>query len=203
MPPEVDVEKRLDEIAEATLRLARDHGARGVTVRAVAKELGGSTTLVTNYVPTRKDLLNNAVEYVTRNWDIDLAKALDGYQGMEKLQALADWSLQTVDFDEAIRRLFIDGLAGLSPEMSEVSASNEVGDDEYNSIRSITDQAGLESWVADTLFLAFRGYYTLSIAQPELWTSERAQEAVRGMLEMVSRATRDESSAAGSASRNA
>ncbi|HJG47134.1 TetR family transcriptional regulator, partial [Corynebacterium variabile] len=63
MPREVDTSARLQRIADATLAVAREQGTRAVTLRAVAKELGGSTTLVTNYLKTRADLILNALDH--------------------------------------------------------------------------------------------------------------------------------------------
>ena len=48
MPREVDADQRLADIAAATLHVARDTGAQSVTIRSVARQLGGSTTLVTS-----------------------------------------------------------------------------------------------------------------------------------------------------------
>ncbi len=185
MPPEINVQERLDAIAEATLQLARAGGARGVTVRAVAKKLGGSTTLVTKYVPTRVDLLLNAFAFVSTNWAEDLANALDGKEGMEKLKALAGWSLQTNNYDDAIRALWIDSLAGNPPEAEGDETVQNQAHGEYEFIKAVVHEAGEDDWVADALFLAFRGYYLSSLEDPESWPPERAQEAVMRILEMI------------------
>lgn len=185
MPSEFDVSARLRAIAEATLQLARDEGPRGVTVRAVAKKLGGSTTLVTKFVPTRTDLMRNAFEYVAVNWASDLAETLNGTNGMEKLRALAGWSLQTVNYDDAIRSLWIAALSGDPVEAAKEGTVQQQARGEYEFIRATTAEAGQEEWVADALFLLFRGYYLSSVEDPEAWPSERASAAVMQVLDRL------------------
>lgn len=73
MPAEIDRAERLDDIARAVLEIAREHGGQAVTVRAVAARLGGSTTLVTKYLPSRPALLANALRYVRENWAAESA----------------------------------------------------------------------------------------------------------------------------------
>jgi AcrR family transcriptional regulator len=191
VPPEINVQERLSAIAEATPQLVRDEGTRGVTVRAVAKKLGGSTSLVTKYVPSRIDLLRNAIAFVSTNWDEDLAAALDGREGMSKLRALASWSLQTNNYDDAIRRLWIEALAGTAPEATEeIAAAKEQAQSEYQFVLAVTKEAGQDKQLADALFLAFRGYYLSSIEDPEHWPAERAQEAVLKVLDMLDKRAR-------------
>ena len=68
MPIDVNTQERLRAIAIATLEVAEARGADGVTMRAVAERMGGSTTLVTNYIPNRAGLLMNAVGYAFEQW---------------------------------------------------------------------------------------------------------------------------------------
>lgn len=188
MPPEVDLTARLKAIAEATLQLARDEGPRGVTVRAVSEKLGGSTTLITKYLPSRRALLRNAFDYAAVNWAEDLAATLGDKSGREKLRALSTWSLQTVGYDDAIRALWISALAGeVSGEPADGTTPQEEARGEYDFIKEAVLEAGHDEWVADALFLAFRGYYLSSVEDPEAWPSERAERAVRRMLDAIDR----------------
>ena len=56
MPMDVNADERIRAIALATLDVASERGSAGVTLRAVAERLGGSTTLVTNYLKSRAEL---------------------------------------------------------------------------------------------------------------------------------------------------
>jgi len=187
MPREVDVTRRLREIAEATLELAVEEGPAGVTVRAVAARLGGSTTLVTKYLPSRPELLANAFRFVNEGWETNRAHALSGKSGVERVQALVNWSLQTDQADEGIRRLWMEALSGEpgtgSPEAQEEATS------EQGVIRTITREAGLPAWSADLLFLALRGYYVSSVEDPDNWPPERARVAIDEVLKLTGKTT--------------
>jgi AcrR family transcriptional regulator len=64
MPRQVDHDDRRREIVDATVRVLAARGVRGLTFRAVAEEMGGSSTLVTHYFPTRQALLDALAESV-------------------------------------------------------------------------------------------------------------------------------------------
>lgn len=58
MPRRVDAEQRKREIGVAALKIGRSEGLDAVTFRAVAAEMGASsTTVVTHYAPTRQALV--------------------------------------------------------------------------------------------------------------------------------------------------
>lgn len=185
MPPEINLPERLQAIAKASLELAREKGPRGVTVRAVADQLGGSTTLITKYLPSRIDLLKNAFDYVSMNWVASLTETLDGREGMDKLRALAEWSLQTQNYDDAIRGLWLDAITGNPPKSDQGETVQTQARAEYGFIKETVAEAGHEEWVADALFLAFRGYYVSSIEDPEAWPAERASAAVGHLLDLI------------------
>lgn len=184
MPAEIDVDERLRDIAVATLELAREEGPAGVTVRAVAARLGGSTTLVTKYLPSRRALLANAFVHVSAHWDDSKAKALGDEVGLERVRALARWSLQTEYYDDSIRRLWVASLAN-TPEPVDGDANQREAHDEYDKIRETVAGAGEDEWLADALFLAFRGYYVSSIEDRERWPPERAAAAIERLLDLI------------------
>lgn len=105
MPIEVDEAKRLDEIAAATIQVARDRGVRSVTIRAVAEQLGGSTAMVTNYVSSRAALMINALRRAGADWTRELERSIEGTEGEQKLRAAIRWMCTTEQDDEVVRRL--------------------------------------------------------------------------------------------------
>lgn len=188
MPPEIDVPERLDAIAEATLQIAREEGPRAATIRAVAARLGGSTTLITKYVPTRAALLSNAFRHMTAHWEAELSATLEGHTGIERLRALAGWSMDTEGYDDAFRRLWLEKLAG--PDRSPTGLDDELEEarEEHASIVETVTGAfgeGDTDWLVDTLFLAFRGFFISSIEDPEHWPPERASAAVNRLIDLV------------------
>jgi len=57
MPKYVDPQKRMDEIVDASERLLSTGGFTNLTLRNLAKQMGGSITLVTHYFESRAALV--------------------------------------------------------------------------------------------------------------------------------------------------
>lgn len=57
-----DHEARRRDVSEAVWRVLAAHGFGGLTMRAVAAELGATTGLLTHYFPTKRDLLGYALD---------------------------------------------------------------------------------------------------------------------------------------------
>lgn len=61
-----DHEARRREASEAVWRVLDAHGFGGLTLRAVAAELGATTGLLTHYFPTKRDLVAHALDLLDR-----------------------------------------------------------------------------------------------------------------------------------------
>ncbi|MFI8826345.1 TetR/AcrR family transcriptional regulator [Streptomyces sp. NPDC053431] len=59
--PKGDHEARRREVSEAVWRVLAAHGFGGLTMRAVAAELGATTGLLTHYFPAKRDLVAHAL----------------------------------------------------------------------------------------------------------------------------------------------
>ncbi|AZQ70826.1 TetR family transcriptional regulator [Streptomyces luteoverticillatus] len=57
-----DHEARRREVSEAVWRVLAAHGFGGLTLRAVAAELGATTGLLTHYFPAKRDLVAHALD---------------------------------------------------------------------------------------------------------------------------------------------
>ncbi|WP_328356172.1 hypothetical protein OG976_00070 [Mycobacterium sp. NBC_00419] len=187
MPPEIDTSARLTEIAQATLDVAREEGPRSVTIRAVAARMGRSTTVITKYVPSRSALLVNAVSHVRARWDAAVAEVLDRKSGVDRLRALMDWTLDTEDYDDAIRRLWHEILAKEEPASDQWEALVDEAHDDHASIARTIEESEVDAppWLADVLFLVSRGFFVSTVKDPEGWTGDRARVAVNAMLNDV------------------
>ena len=64
MPVTVDHDVRRREVAEAVWRVLADTGFAGLSLRAVARELGATTGLVTHYFASKRELVGHALEVV-------------------------------------------------------------------------------------------------------------------------------------------
>lgn len=94
MPRYVDHDARRDEIIGAMIEVIADSGLHGLSFRSVADRLGGSTTLVTHYYPTIKDLLDDLAVRFIQSWDRELAALHAGVDDpYERLWMLLMWLL--------------------------------------------------------------------------------------------------------------
>ncbi|MER5308809.1 TetR family transcriptional regulator C-terminal domain-containing protein [Streptomyces sp. NPDC002773] len=185
MPIDVDEVQRRKAIAQATLAVAARDGARAITIRAVAKELGGSTAMVTNYVPTRTALITNAVRAAESRWRSDLEAHLGDLSGADRLRATVEWHLTTDPEDLLLRTLWIEMLS------SAHSDPNGVDRQEPYEARAEFLDASLAAGVpdaglaADVLSLLTRGYYVSTVEEPAYWTPERASRVARAVVDAL------------------
>ncbi len=62
MPARGDHDARRRDVSQAVWRVLAGHGFGGLTLRAVAAELGASTGLLTHYFPSKQALVRHAIE---------------------------------------------------------------------------------------------------------------------------------------------
>jgi AcrR family transcriptional regulator len=187
VPIDVDETQRLREIAAATVRVAEESGARSVTIRAVAKELGGSTAMITNYLPSRDALMFNAFRVHDQLWQDDLEQHLSGLTGIPRLRALVEWHCTSTGNDDVLRRLWIEMLSTVQTLPTGLTASaHKQAHDAYSAIADAMADAGLTDAVAaDMLFLIIRGYFVATIEDPSSWPPERAAAAALTALDLL------------------
>ncbi len=62
MPARGDHDARRRDVSEAVWRVLAEHGFGGLTLRAVAAEMGASTGLLTHYFPNKRALVAHALD---------------------------------------------------------------------------------------------------------------------------------------------
>ncbi len=184
MPHAVDEEERRREIAEVTLRITELRGANAVTIRAVAEELGRSTAFVTNYVPSRAQLMFNALDHARELWIKERSEATSGSSGVARLVQLARWMCQSNDHDTALRSLWIEVLAGSGAEIKVVT---DITDRTLTEFQQGATEARLEraEEVADILYLYARGFHVKNVEDPLNWNDARVNRALTVLLESL------------------
>ncbi|WP_194904577.1 TetR/AcrR family transcriptional regulator [Catenulispora rubra] len=194
MPIEVDEDRRLDEIADATIAIAQERGVSAVTVRAVAERLGGSTSVVTNYIPNRPALLINALRHVERDWETEASEVIAGLTGIERLRAYARWMCSTTAVDEVMRRLLMEFLSinpGTAPEVERLLPLD--ARDDRRELGEIVAEAGIQDpeVAADVLHLLFRGFWLSSLEDPESWPGDAGARAAVAVIDQFARTRPD------------
>ncbi|MFI6522326.1 TetR/AcrR family transcriptional regulator [Spirillospora sp. NPDC050679] len=187
MPIEVDITQRLAAIADATLDIVATSGIDGVSIRAVAKQIGGSTTLITNYLPTREALLRNAVEHAIESWGEEMEQVAEALPEKERLAATARWACTTGGNDEVLRRLFMEilGRSGRESEALQVLTA-----DARRGRAQLVEGAELAGaadpgFAADILHLVLRGFYVSSLEDPERWNSESVTPLIDRLVRLL------------------
>lgn len=98
MPRPLDLPQRRRDITAIALRILSEVGLDGLTLKAIAVELGGSITLVTHIYPTRRDLLLGIAENLLDEYDAQLPELEAGAADRpERLRILLEWMLPRSD----------------------------------------------------------------------------------------------------------
>ncbi|MUN07801.1 TetR family transcriptional regulator [Agromyces luteolus] len=188
LPAEVDTAERLAEIAHATVAVAQERGTHAVTLRAVAERLGRSTAFITHFVPSRAELMANALELARSRWDDERRDELGDLLGVERLAALTRWMCTSSPEESVFRSLWIEVIA-------DVRAGH---DRAYHLLRTVTDATYASfldgaraadreeaARIADILYLYCRGYEVKSVEDPEGWPDERVQRSLELLLRVL------------------
>lgn len=86
MPAKGDHEARRRDVSQAVWRVLATEGFGGLTLRAVAAEMGVSTGLLTHYFPSKKALVRHALE-VAHEFSADRVRHEPGGEGLAGLRA--------------------------------------------------------------------------------------------------------------------
>ncbi|GAA4833048.1 TetR/AcrR family transcriptional regulator [Kitasatospora terrestris] len=185
MPIDVDEVQRRKAIAQATLAVAAREGARAITIRAVAKELGGSTAMVTNYVPTRAALILNAVRAAESQWREDLEAHVGDRTGADRLRATVEWHLSTDPEDLLLRSLWVEMLSAAHTDPAGVDRQEPRESRQQFLEASLTAGVPDAALAADLLSLLTRGYYISSMEEPGYWTPERVARVAETVVDAL------------------
>lgn len=189
MPREVDTDQRLADIAAATLRVARDAGAEAVTIRSVARELGGSTTLVTNYLPSRAALIKNALDRGRDRWLEERDAAIAARPTAERLGALVDWSLSSTAEDAALRTLIFEIVTDAEVEPGLRAALQYESAEFREYFAQTAADAGFADprHVAELSYVLVRGSYVAMMEDDAYWTEARVRALAHAALATLPR----------------
>ena len=112
MPKTVDHDERREEIAQAAIEILAQGGPRMLTMRALARKLGGSLRLVNHYYPTRRALLEGLQEQMDQGWQAEL-DSMDALQvdARTRLRNFLTWSLSLDESSRVEERAWLSLLA--------------------------------------------------------------------------------------------
>lgn len=188
MPRSVDHDGRRTEIARAANRLIAKSGSRGLTLRALADELGGSITMITHFLPNRRAILDAATKQLIEDSSAALADldALD-LSPTERLRRFLAWLLPTTEHALALERSRV--LMTAEPDSQFV---REFYDTWEATIRPLIERyiaplvPPAELWFyTDLLRVIQNGVVLSAVEHPDYWTSEKQYAFIDALIPLV------------------
>lgn len=187
MPRNVDHDERRREILEATVRVLAKRGIRGLSFRAIARELGGSTTLVTHYFGSQADLLQGVADSFAAEIEAEIVERLEAIDDPhERLLILLEWLVPATEEallqEKARITVLADRLTG-----EEVDQGFELWEVRVRALlrthlRQLVPAAEVDLRV-DMLRVLTNGLTLSAVEHPEVWTRERLIVAIKKAIE--------------------
>jgi AcrR family transcriptional regulator len=98
LPKYVDHDQRRHDIIAATTSVLAREGLKGLSLNAVAKELGGTVTLVTHYYGSKNELINDLATRMIEDYELDLEEIEAGIDDpYVRLHTFLEWALPMTD----------------------------------------------------------------------------------------------------------
>lgn len=179
MPRYVDHDQRKREILDATSKVLGQGGLSALSFRAVAKELGGSTTLVTHYFGSQAELLDGLVGWLVDDWEADLADLELGVEDPhERFTVFLEWLVPNTKEGLLQERARI-GLLAESQVRPETKEMFDVWDARIrglirNHLKPIVPKKDLEMRV-DMIRVLTNGITFSAIEHPDDWSKDHMQ----------------------------
>ncbi|GLZ75586.1 TetR family transcriptional regulator [Actinorhabdospora filicis] len=192
MPAKGDHDARRRDVSEAVWRVVATAGFTGLTMRAVAAELGASTGLVTHYFPSKALLVRHALDLAAERTDerplrtpeapglaalraavLDVAPVDGDAVAMNRVW-VSSWDLALADagFGAAQAARYTRWRAKLARHVADAQERGEIG---------AGDPADLAARVA-----AFtHGLVTQALFDPEAFGAARQERLVDGFLDSL------------------
>lgn len=193
MPRFVDAEQRRADILDAAAIALSEEGYGRMTLRSLAKRMGGSSTLVTHYFSTKDSLVTALVERVLAEAAGVREELVAIEDPTERVRALIDLFMPTDDAslqDEKVRFALLP-YKDTDPAIGELFSRTEP------SMRELI-RAGLDGAIAGGVLEEFvdvvrawgSGIALSAVEHPEIWTPERQAAACDRFLAMLPLETR-------------
>lgn len=188
MPRYVDAEQRRSDILDAAAAALSEEGYARMSFRSLAKRMGGSSTLVTHYYPTKTVLVTALVERILDEAEGIKDQVLAVGERRERVRTLLGEFmprdpeslrheqvrmalLPYKDTDEAIGRLF-DRTDVAMRDIIRVGLQDAVARKDLDGTVDV-----VRAWVS--------GLALSAVEHPEIWSPERQAAACERFLELL------------------
>ncbi|RAK28774.1 TetR family transcriptional regulator [Actinoplanes lutulentus] len=188
MPAPIDRDVRVREIRDAAFRLLSERGPAALTIRGLATELGGSSTLVTHFFANRAELLKGITESAIEDYDEEIAQLEQGADARQRLRILLEWMLPLDE--EQVRaergRVMLIGHAESDLNVGEffVAMDRKMRELLRSHLTGLVDEEDVDETVE--FLRVFTNGVVLSVAEhPTLWDTKRQQKLLQHTLELL------------------
>lgn len=174
MAKPLNVEERKQEIARRAFDVLAKDGPAGLTIQAVADEMGGSITLVTHVFPTRAELTRGTVDYFISS----LLKHEEIEKSADPLEVLKTELVRMAPLDDTSRQqergrvLMIGERDQESAKIFADAMENHNRQRLRSCLSGIVPEDHLEQAV-DFIRSFVNGLVLSAVEHPKHWTSER------------------------------
>lgn len=189
MPRVVDEAERCKAIADAALEIARTEGLAAVTFRSVANLMGArSTTVVTHYAPSRRDLIGLMLAELFATVQ-DVSDAV--LPSMEPRQALLLLTERVLPIDAESRtmaQLALDAAQEFGADTNMGDGLQTWGDWLQSRVGALVVSIGstVDDEVATDLILSHLAGSTLyGLTDPDNWPPARQRRSLHGLLDAL------------------
>ncbi|MEV5811058.1 TetR/AcrR family transcriptional regulator [Streptomyces mutabilis] len=178
------------DIVMASVAALNEGGLPELTLRKIAKRMGGSITLITHYFPDREALLRAILDHTLADADSFLEELALIEDPQEKLRASLRWFLPLTEESLALERTRVALAAyrtaepiiransdALEPAMRRVLRNGLDGFVPDDALDSTVDLA--RSWVS--------GMALSAVEHPEMWTPQRQLATLDAFAALLSR----------------
>ncbi len=189
MPRVVDRNEREQAIIDTALELLFKEGPSALSVRRIARELGGSVTLVTHYFPQIDELLRAVSSRLVQEQRAELEAIQAGHDDpIDNLRELISWMLP-LDAkrrrEERARVLFAaERDSGLNVQDFYEAMERSMRALLRQHLRPLVPSDQVEDHV-DLLRAFHNGVVLSSVEHPALWTKKRQLRAMDLLLDSI------------------
>lgn len=188
MPRHVDAAQRKRAIVDASVRILAEGGYSALTLRRLAKRMGGSITLITHYFQDREALVSALLDQVIADADAitDQLKSIDDPRTrlFEVLKFFLPITDETMELERA--RVALTTHKNTVPAVADFFVRLEPG------MRHVIEIA-LDGFIApddleetiDLLRAWTSGVVLVSFEHPEIWTPERQLKALERFMSLL------------------
>ena len=184
----VDLTQRRRDLADAALRMLTERGPSALTLRGLAKEMGGSITLITHYFSDRTQMMDAILEVVLADYDREVQAIDSQLPPEERLRALLLWIIPRSEEDIRLER----GRMLLVADRETDEAARRFLDAHEVKMRDLLRQHLVGqareprlSVLVEALRVLSSGVTLSTVEHPDLWTLEHQEQMVDFMLESL------------------